>query len=130
MREFAVACAMVISFLATSSASAQQCDNQQQPSPQTRTKAGLSLQNTTSSQINVLWADFDGVLTHYTTLQPKQTAAFDSYVGHIWYLEAFTPEGAVCLGPIRPAQANNTCKMKIELDNQGFLYEQQACKVE
>ncbi|OYQ32498.1 hypothetical protein CHU95_17055 [Niveispirillum lacus] len=130
MRGFFVACAMAISVIAASSAHAQQCDNQQQPSPQTRTKAGMSLQNATTSQINVLWADFEGVLTHYTTLQPKQTAAFDSYVGHIWYLEAFTPEGAVCLGPIRPAQVNTTCKMRIELDSQGFLYEQQACKVE
>lgn len=129
MRKFAMVCAAALSLLAVSQAGAQQCDNQQAPSPANGAKTGLTLQNTTSSQINVLWADFDGVLTHYTTLQPKQTSSFTTYVGHIWFLEAFTPEGAVCLGPIRPVSAN-ACKLTVSLDNEGFGYTQQNCRVE
>ncbi|EGY00211.1 hypothetical protein AZA_30050 [Nitrospirillum viridazoti Y2] len=129
MRKFAFFCALAFPLLSASYASAQQCDNQQEASPQSRVKSGLSLQNTTTSQINVLWAGFDGVLTHYTTLQPKQSVDFISYVGHIWYLEAFTPNGAVCLGPIRPVQAS-ACKMKISLQGGDFAYEQQGCQVE
>ncbi|MEA1650995.1 hypothetical protein UAJ10_18470 [Nitrospirillum sp. BR 11164] len=129
MRKFAFFCALALPLLSASYAGAQQCDNQQEPSPPSRVKTGLNLQNTTNSQINVLWAGFDGVLTHYTTLQPKQSTELITYVGHIWYLEAFTPGGAVCLGPIRPVQAS-ACRMKISLQGGDFAYEQQGCQVE
>ncbi|TWB40467.1 VHL beta domain-containing protein [Nitrospirillum pindoramense] len=129
MRKFAFFCALALTLLFASYAGAQQCDNQQEASPQSRVKSGLTLQNTTNSQINVLWAGFDGVLTHYTTLQPKQSADFATYVGHIWYLEAFTPNGAVCPGPIRPVQTTS-CKLKNSLQDGDFAYEQQGCQVE
>ena len=46
----------------------------------------VSLSNTTTRNLSVLWVDFDGKAQNYGALAPGQTMQTQTYPGHLWQL--------------------------------------------
>ncbi|WP_165220035.1 hypothetical protein [Affinirhizobium pseudoryzae] len=103
------------------------CGIEQPASPKTRQKASIRFTNDTMFAYRIYWANFDGVLAEYALAQPDEHNGFDTYAGHEWYVEIYTPNGSVCLGPIA-APAGRKCDMHIVDDGTGeFGLEGRGC---
>ncbi len=50
--------------------------------------------------------------------QPSEKLSFNTYVGHGWFVELYTPDGAECLGPVSASQ-QESCEAHI-LWNEGI----------
>ena len=105
------------------------CGIEQPASPRNRQKASIRFTNDTMFAYRIYWSNFDGVLAEYALAQPDERNSFDTYAGHDWYIEIYTPDGSVCLGPVA-APAGRKCDMHIVddgtgefgLDGRGCLY--------
>lgn len=113
----------MLACVATSQAA--ECEAAHDPAPQSDLATPISFYNDTPYAMRPYWIDFDGFLTEYELIQPYESASFNSFVGHQWLMEAYTPEGAECLGPIS-APDQSGCDMHILYDN-GFGYDGGVC---
>jgi hypothetical protein len=89
------------------------------------TGAVLLAPGVTPRSLRLYWIGFDGFLTEYGLVQPDESASFGTFVGHQCLAEAYTPDGAECLGPIS-ANDQSGCDMHILYDN-GFGYDAGMC---
>lgn len=94
------------------------CGIEQPASPKTRQKASIRFTNDTMFAYRIYWSNFDGVLAEYAIAQPDESNSYDTYAGHDWYIEIYTPDGSVCLGPVA-AYAGRRCDMHIVDDGTG-----------
>jgi hypothetical protein len=108
------------------SAQAEECEAAHDPAPASNLGTKIAFYNDTTFAMRLYWIDFDGFLKEYGLIQPDESTAFDTYVGHQWLVEAYTPDGAECLGPIS-ASDQSGCDMHILYDN-GFGYDGGACE--
>ncbi len=105
------------------------CEPSQDPSPASHAPTGIHFYNDTAYAMRVFWAGFDGFLqAGGSWIQPGEKLSFDTYVGHAWFVEVNTPDGAVCSGPIR-ANGADACHMHILYDN-GIGYDAGFCDFE
>ena len=58
----------------------------------------VSFLNTYQTPVELCWANFQGTLTSYGTIQPSQQSAITTYVGHNWTIRepSYTP----CTGKV------------------------------
>lgn len=103
------------------------CGIEQPASPRNRQKASIRFTNETMFAYRIYWSNFDGVLAEYAIAQPDESYSYDTYAGHDWYIEIYTPDGSVCLGPIA-APAGRKCDAHIVDDGTGeFRLEGRGC---
>lgn len=104
------------------------CGIEQPASPKTRQKASIRFTNDTMFAYRIYWSNFDGVLAEYAIAQPDETNGYDTYAGHDWYIEVYTPQGSVCLGPVA-APAGRKCDAHVVDDGTGeFHLEGRGCQ--
>lgn len=120
--------AALVSALAVVASPAQAggCEPSQDPSPSSFDQTGIFFYNDTQYAMRVFWSGFDGFLqAGGDWIQPGDKLSFDTYVGHIWFVEINTPDGAVCSSPIRP-NGLDACHMHILYD-EGIGYDAGFC---
>ncbi len=118
--------AVVTAFLAVSAPAAAECEPSQDPSPASDTATGINFYNDTQYAMRVFWSGFDGFLEPYGDwIQPGDRVSYNTYVGHRWFVEVNTPEGAVCSSAISPVDAES-CQMHVLYDN-GIGYDGGYC---
>lgn len=84
--------------LAGGGAQAAECPDWQTPSPASETVGSLTFHNSTPFAARAMWSDFEGVLKDYGLIQPGEDLPLQSFDGHRWIAEVYTPDGAVCVG--------------------------------
>jgi len=120
-----IALAAIVMLAGVATSHAAECEPAHDPAPQSDLGAYIAFYNDTPYALRPYWIDYDGFLTQYDLIQPNESASFDSFVGHQWLVEAYTPDGAECLGPIS-ANDPGGCDMHILYDN-GFGYDGGMC---
>ena len=70
-------------------------------SPPSREGGVIHFYNGTHFASQIYWSAFETNLRPYALLQPGEDVPYETYLGHAWFLEMDTPEGSVCMGPIR-----------------------------
>ncbi len=112
--------AVIVSMLTLSAlpAAAGGCGAIQPPSPGTNIPTGIRFTNDSHYAMRIYWADFKGRLKEYALVQPDETAGFKTYVHHRWYVELYTPDDAICAGPIS-APDTEECEMRVLFDDNG-----------
>jgi hypothetical protein len=102
------------------------CEPSQDPSPPSDVSSGINFYNETQFALRVFWSDFEGFLSPQSDwVQPGEAVSFNSFVGHAWFIEVNTPEGAICAGPIRP-NGPEFCQMRVLYDG-GIGYDAGFC---
>jgi hypothetical protein len=106
-------------FLVTlNTVSAAECEPAHDPAPASDMASGVNFYNDTQYAFKVFWAGEDGFLQEYGMAQPSEKLSFNTFVGHQWFVEMYTPDGAECLGPIS-ANQSESCEAHI-LWNEGI----------
>ncbi|HVK25997.1 MAG TPA: hypothetical protein VM677_31960 [Actinokineospora sp.] len=82
----AAGCSQEVIGSATSAPSAVVADPESLPdrSPPSDQAVALTFINETEGPVDILWLDFEGDLTRYTSLAPDGEYLQPTYVGHIW----------------------------------------------
>lgn len=75
----------------------------------------IQVENNSSLPLMVYWADFDGVYQEIGIVEPEQFLPIDTMSYHNFYIEAYAPEGPICIGPVA-AESENACQVGIFYD--------------
>ena len=103
---------VLASWTGAGGAAASDCDRAQDRSPATDFETRIAFVNDTPYAFKVYWSNHDGMLTAYDLVQPHSKAAYATYIAHRWFLEVYTPERTVCLGPVS-AFSVEACEARI-----------------
>ena len=84
-----------------------ECEFAHDPPPQSTEATGINFYNDTQYAMKIFKTDNEGFLTEMGLFQPAESAAFDTFVGHSWFVEMYAPERTECFGPIMPNQTES-----------------------
>ena len=112
--------------LASTPLLADTCTPDVDPSPASEDQTAISFYNSTAYAVELYWANLDGTLVEYGLLQPGEENSYNTYIGHQWYVEVLTENGAYCAGPIAPYDYD-ACNARVWFDGSQPGFDADLC---